>query len=74
MAEEHGIQVAVDRSTCIGNGVCVALAPRAFMLDQLMKAVVLDPAAESEQSLLAAAEACPSQAIYLSADGESLYP
>jgi ferredoxin len=39
-----------------------------------MKAVVLDPAAESEQSLLAAAEACPSQAIYLSADGESLYP
>jgi len=74
LAEEHGIEVAVDRSACIGNGVCVALAPRAFMLDDIMKAVVLDSASETEQNLLQAAEACPTQAIYLSADDAPLYP
>lgn len=74
MGEEHGISVAVDRSLCIGNGVCVALAPRAFALDDQMKAVVLDPAAEAEAALWEAAQACPTQAIYLSSDGEALYP
>lgn len=74
MGERHGISAAVDRALCVGNGVCVALAPAAFSLDQNMKAVVVDPEGESESSLLAAAEACPTQAIYLSAEGESLYP
>jgi ferredoxin len=39
-----------------------------------MKAVVVDPEGESEMSLVAAAEACPTQAIYLSVDGQALYP
>jgi ferredoxin len=70
----HGIQVAIDRALCIGNGVCVALAPRTFALDLHMKAVVLDPSAEEEDTLLAAAEACPTQAIYLSDGDTPLYP
>lgn len=74
MGESHGVSAAVDRALCVGNGVCVALAPAAFSLDQNMKAVVTDPDGETEASLLAAAEACPTQAIYLSADGEPLYP
>lgn len=74
MAEGHGIQIAIDRAQCIGNGVCVALAPRAFALDETMKATVLDPDAESEETLLAAAESCPTQAIYLSVEGGALYP
>ncbi|MDQ2743572.1 MAG: ferredoxin [Chloroflexota bacterium] len=74
MAEEHNLKVAVDRGTCIGNGVCVALAPRAFSLDESMKAVVTDSAAESYENLLAAAESCPVQAIYLSADDYPIYP
>jgi ferredoxin len=74
MGERHGIEAAVDRALCIGNGVCVALAPAAFVLDGSMKAVVVDPDLETEESLLAAAEACPTQAIYLSIDGEALYP
>jgi ferredoxin len=74
MDEQHGISVAVDRSQCIGNGVCVALAPAAFQLDSSMKAEVTRPDAETEVSLLAAADACPTQAIYLSVDGKALYP
>lgn len=74
MGEEHNLTVAVDRETCIGNGVCVALAPAAFALDQSMKAVVLNPAGETYDTLFAAAESCPVQAIYLSSDGEAVYP
>lgn len=75
MNEAHDITAAVDRAQCVGNGVCVALAPRAFALDEMLKAVLLDPSSESEESLLAAAEACPTQAIYLSTlDGDPIYP
>jgi ferredoxin len=74
MGESHGIQATVDRALCIGNGVCVALASRAFALDESMKAVVLDADAETEEALLAAAETCPTQAIYLSVEGGALYP
>lgn len=74
VGERHGIDVAIDQAQCIGNGVCVALAPRAFALDENLRAVVLDPTVETEEALLAAAEACPTQAIYLSSGGAPLYP
>lgn len=74
MGDEHSVTVAVDRDTCIGNGVCVALAPRAFGLDASMKAVILEPADETFEALLAAAESCPVQAIYLSSSGDAVYP
>lgn len=74
MGQGHGIQVAIDRDQCIGNGVCVALAPAAIALDGSMKAVVIDPDRESESALMAAAESCPTQAIYLSVEGQALYP
>lgn len=74
MGEDHNLTVAVDRGTCIGNGVCLALAPRAFALDESMRAVVRDPTAESYDALIAAAESCPVQAIYLSIDDEAVYP
>jgi len=70
----HEIEAAVDRALCIGSGPCFALAPRAFQLDEDMKAQVLDPSQESEEALLAAAEECPTQAIYLSLRGRPLYP
>jgi ferredoxin len=74
MGEAHGITVSIDRDLCVGNGICAALAPLAFALDDTMKAVTVDPDAEPEENLFMAAESCPTQAIYLSADGESVYP
>jgi ferredoxin len=70
----HDIEAAIDRSLCVGSGPCFVLAPKAFALDDTMKAVVLDPAAESEDALLEAAQECPTQAIYLSVGGKPLYP
>ena len=72
--EAHDIDVAIDRSLCVGSGPCFVLAPRAFALDDTMKAVVIDPSAETEEALLAAAQECPTQAIYLSRAGQPLYP
>ena len=74
MLEQHEIEVSVDRSLCIGNGVCVALAPLAFVLDDSLKATVTDPQSESEDDLLEAARNCPTQAIYLSARHRPVYP
>lgn len=74
MTAHHNIHVAVDRSLCVGSGPCFVLAPHAFGLDESMKAIVLSPEDESEETLLAAAQECPTQAIYLSCDGVSLYP
>jgi ferredoxin len=39
-----------------------------------MKAEVLDASQESEAVLLEAARECPTQAIFLSREGKSLYP
>lgn len=50
------------------------LAPRAFQLDDSMKAIVLHPEMEDEDRVLAAAQECPTQAIYLSRHGVSVYP
>jgi ferredoxin len=70
----NDLRVAVDRWLCVGSGPCFVLAPRAFGLDESMKAIVLNPEDESEESLFAAAKECPTQAIYLSRNGISLYP
>jgi ferredoxin len=74
LVPEHGIDGSIDRAVCVGSGPCFVIAPGAFALDQDMKAVVLDPSSESEERLLAAASECPTQAIYLSRDGSSIYP
>ena len=70
----HGIEIAIDRSLCVGIGPCFVIAPRAFGLDDSMKAIPLDPEAESEETLLTAAAECPTQAIFLSVEGKPLYP
>jgi ferredoxin len=71
---DHHIVASVDKALCVGIGPCFLLAPRAFELGDDMKARVLDPSAESEESLLMAAQECPTQAIYLSRHGRPLYP
>jgi len=72
--EEEPIQIAIDRAECIGSGQCVAVAPRAFRLDDAMKAAIIDPEAESLDRVLEAAEICPARAIYVSQGGDSLFP
>ncbi|MDP2927040.1 MAG: ferredoxin [bacterium] len=68
--------VHIDRDLCIGAGTCVALALKAFALDEQGKAVILDSAdKETEDMLLEAARSCPTAAIILKKEsGEKIFP
>jgi ferredoxin len=59
------IHVDVDRDLCIGSGTCLRLAPAVFALDAEEIAVVLDPEAADIGKLRFAAEACPTEAIWI---------
>jgi ferredoxin len=67
--------VSIDQSRCIGAGNCVHIAPTVFQLDEENVAYVLDPTSVDDETLLDAARACPTDAIYLDTeDGEPVYP
>ncbi len=68
-------RVEVDRSLCIGSGLCVDAAPTVFQLDNTNTAAVLEPEAATEEEIRRAAEACPTCAILLfDAAGKQFYP
>ncbi len=66
----------IDRNLCIGAATCVALAPKAWALDDEAKAIILDTAAEeSDDILLEAAKGCPVMAIIITDEtGKQVYP
>ncbi|MFF9064785.1 ferredoxin [Streptomyces sp. NPDC014891] len=68
--------VEVDRSVCIGSGMCVNHAPDGFRLDTARQSHPRDGEADAGERLLAAAEGCPVEAITITlADGgEPVFP
>ena len=68
-------KIVVDRELCIGAATCIAVAPGVFELDGENKAIVLDPHAQDDATVRAAAEACPVLAISLFDDqGNKMFP
>jgi ferredoxin len=57
------LRVVVDRSKCTGEGICVGIAPAVFELDDEGIAVVVDPEGAEHETIIEAAESCPSAAI-----------
>ncbi len=69
------MRAIVDRDLCIGAANCVAIAPTVFQLDVEGKAVVLDVSSVDEDTLIEAAESCPTSAIIIEDDrGRQIYP
>jgi ferredoxin len=69
------MNITILRNECCGNGECVAIAPDVFALDSKNKAILLDEEADSVEVVLAAAVACPCQAIVLvDDDGKQMHP
>ena len=68
-----GVEVEVDRDVCMGSGHCIVEAPGAFDLDDDGISFVVDPAAVSEDTIVATARKCPSQAISVWRDGDKLH-
>lgn len=69
-------KVTIDRNLCIGAASCIAVAPKAFNLDNEAKAIFL-PTVEEElpENILDAAKACPVAAIIIhDENGKQIYP
>ena len=66
----------IDRDLCIGAATCVALAPKAWALDDEAKAIILDTCEEeTDEALMEAAQSCPVMAIFIiDKDGKQIYP
>lgn len=70
-------QVKVLRDKCIGAASCIAVAPKAYKLDDQQKAVTLDTLSEeSDDNLLLSAQSCPTAAIVVTdtETGEQVWP
>ena len=66
----------IDQNLCIGAATCVAVAPKAWALDDDAKAIILDTAdEETDETLLEAAQACPVIAIFITDEtGKQVFP
>lgn len=58
-------KIVIDRDLCIAAASCLAVAPTTFELDKESKAVVIDADAVDDETLLLAAQSCPTKAILL---------
>lgn len=69
-------RVEVDRSVCIGSGMCVGGAPHDFTLDSGRKSYPVHEVTDSSEAIMDAAESCPVEAITIvdAETGEAVFP
>jgi ferredoxin len=73
---ERKLRVWVDHGACVGNGTCLTIAPAVFVHNAARQSEVADPAGDTVEKILAAAENCPVSAIHIedALSGEMLFP
>lgn len=69
-----GVEIKIDRDTCMGSGNCQFWAPATFDLDDEGIAVVVDAAGDPEEKVVLAARGCPTQSIAVLRHGEPIAP
>lgn len=68
-------KIVIDRDLCIGAATCVTIAPGTFQMDEENKAILVDLRGDEAETILMAAESCPTKAIFLYDDtGAQIYP
>lgn len=68
-------KIVVDRELCIGVASCIAVAPQVFKLNGENKAIVIDPNAVDDDTLIMSAQSCPLKAVLLlDKKGKQIYP
>ena len=72
----RNLRVRVDHDVCVGNAMCETIAPKVFRLNDDRQSEAVDPAGDTVENILEAAENCPVSAIFVEdADtGEQLFP
>ena len=69
------VKIIVDRNLCIGAASCVAIGGATFAIDEENKAIVLNADAVDDDTLLLAAQSCPTKAIFIYDEaGAQIYP
>jgi len=70
------LRVWVDQQACVGNAMCEAIAPKVFQLNDNRQSEVADPAGDTVEKILEAAENCPVSAIFVedAETGVRLFP
>lgn len=70
------LTMRIDQSLCIGAATCIAIAPKAWALDDEAKAIILDTSdQETDETLIEAAKSCPVMAIFITdEDGNQIFP
>lgn len=58
-------KIIINRDLCIGAGSCLAMAAGTFSLDSENKAIVLNDSGDIPETILLAAQACPTKSITL---------
>jgi len=70
------LRVWVDHAFCVGNGMCLAIAPGVFVHNPDRQSEVKDVGGDTEAKILEAASNCPTSAIHVEVrdSGERLFP
>lgn len=70
------LTMKIDQDLCIGAATCIAIAPKAWSLNDEAKAIILDTAdSETDETLIEAAKACPVMAIIITDEnGHQIFP
>ena len=70
------LRVWVDHKVCVGNAMCESIAPQVFELNDDRQSEAVNPAGDTEEKILEAAESCPVSAIFVedAETGERLFP
>lgn len=68
-------KIVIDRDLCIGAATCVTIAPGTFQMDDENKAVLVSLEGDAAETVLMAAESCPTKAIFLyDENDQQVYP
>lgn len=72
----RNLTITIDRGLCIGAASCVAVAPKAFSLDEQAKAIILPTVSEeTDENIIDAARSCPVAAIIIHDNtGKQIFP
>lgn len=68
-------RIVIDRDLCIGAATCVTIAPGTFAMDDENKAILVSLEGDAAETVLMAAESCPTKAIFLyDENDQQVYP
>ena len=70
----YKLRVRVDHLLCVGNAMCETFAPNVFRLNDNRQSEAVNPAGDSEEKILEAAENCPMSAIIVTREEVPIPP